>query len=385
MPVLWPPVIGICGYSGAGKTTLVETLVPRLAREGLSVAVVKHDAHGLTPDTRGKDTDRLYRAGADVGAHDSHQTFLRLHRPPEAPPQDTTLEEVVELLGRTCDLVLVEGHKGSSVPKLWLLSEGRSGPPRGLSEVLDVLPPGGQRTERALRAIRRRLQEFHRDLAVRVGVLLGVGEPPDVGGAARRLPPDPLGSTLLNSAGLGLETQLVRAARRLLSTTGPTRLGSLEPGLVLLGPGAWAVPHGGGPEGAPLLSLPAVTPGSGVLAQMAAAFRWAPGHRWLMLTEACLWAPARVAERLLGEARAGRWAVVADCAVLPHREPLAALYDPPMGLLFERALRREEPSLAEAWAAAPARVLHLYTNAREAGRPPEHTATPPKNRQGTPR
>jgi len=74
----WPPVVGVCGYSGAGKTTLIESLIPVLRQEGLSVAVVKHDAHGLSVDSRGKDSDRFYRAGADVLAHGFSQSFVRI-------------------------------------------------------------------------------------------------------------------------------------------------------------------------------------------------------------------------------------------------------------------------------------------------------------------
>ncbi len=41
------PVLGICGCSGAGKTTLIEALIPRLHSIGLQVAVVKHGAHNV--------------------------------------------------------------------------------------------------------------------------------------------------------------------------------------------------------------------------------------------------------------------------------------------------------------------------------------------------
>jgi len=41
------PVIGICGFSGAGKTSLVVDLVRLLARRGLRTLVIKHDAHGV--------------------------------------------------------------------------------------------------------------------------------------------------------------------------------------------------------------------------------------------------------------------------------------------------------------------------------------------------
>ena len=72
------PVIGICGFSGAGRTTLVLDLVRLLARRGLRTLVIKHDAHGLNIDRRGKDTQLAFAAGADVLARDHRQSVPEL-------------------------------------------------------------------------------------------------------------------------------------------------------------------------------------------------------------------------------------------------------------------------------------------------------------------
>jgi molybdopterin-guanine dinucleotide biosynthesis protein MobB len=140
-----PPrrVIGVCGLSGSGKTTLLEQLVPLLKARGLAVAVVKHDAHGLDVDRPGKDSDRLFRAGADVLVHDPRQGLLRFHA------SNLSLPQVIERLGGAYDVVLVEGHKGSPGPKLWLLGEGETAVPDGVSDVLAVLPRDADRTARA--------------------------------------------------------------------------------------------------------------------------------------------------------------------------------------------------------------------------------------------
>jgi ABC-type oligopeptide transport system ATPase subunit len=60
----FPRVLGLAGHSGSGKTSLAERLVPALAARGLSVAYLKHDAHRFQMDKPGKDTFRVYQAGA---------------------------------------------------------------------------------------------------------------------------------------------------------------------------------------------------------------------------------------------------------------------------------------------------------------------------------
>ena len=128
------PVFGVCGWSGSGKTTLIEQLVPELAAQGLRVAVVKHDAHGLDIDREGKDSDRLFKAGADVLMRGPGQMFFRGHDP-------SCLEAVCASLARRYDVILVEGHKGTPLPKVWLLG-GREGgaPPPEVTDVLACLP-----------------------------------------------------------------------------------------------------------------------------------------------------------------------------------------------------------------------------------------------------
>ena len=73
------PVFAICGYSGSGKTTLIEELIPIMNRRGLRVVVIKHDCHGLSIDREGKDSDRFFKAGADVVAEGPGQACHRLH------------------------------------------------------------------------------------------------------------------------------------------------------------------------------------------------------------------------------------------------------------------------------------------------------------------
>ncbi len=106
------PVIGFCGYSGSGKTTILEKVVALLARRGLKVGYLKHDAHGLQVDREGKDTDRLFKAGAQVIAAGSpDEGFIRL-RDGSAFLSPAVFAE--------CDIVMVEGYKSAPWDKIWV-------------------------------------------------------------------------------------------------------------------------------------------------------------------------------------------------------------------------------------------------------------------------
>ncbi len=57
-------IVAFSGPSGAGKTRLLTRLIPALRRRGVSVAALKHTGHPHAFDRRGKDSERLRRAGA---------------------------------------------------------------------------------------------------------------------------------------------------------------------------------------------------------------------------------------------------------------------------------------------------------------------------------
>lgn len=109
-------VIGFAGYSGAGKTTLVERLIPALKRRGERVSVVKHAHHRFDIDHPGKDSWRHREAGAFevVVASDRR---LALMREFEQPVQ-LDVHALIAELDRRIDWVLVEGFKHSDLPKI---------------------------------------------------------------------------------------------------------------------------------------------------------------------------------------------------------------------------------------------------------------------------
>ncbi|MGL4795486.1 MAG: molybdopterin-guanine dinucleotide biosynthesis protein B, partial [Aeromonas jandaei] len=58
------PLLGFAAWSGTGKTTLLEQLIPLLTGRGLRIGVLKHAHHDFDIDQPGKDSYRLRKAGA---------------------------------------------------------------------------------------------------------------------------------------------------------------------------------------------------------------------------------------------------------------------------------------------------------------------------------
>jgi molybdopterin-guanine dinucleotide biosynthesis protein B len=109
-------VVGFAGYSGSGKTMLVEQLIPIFRLQGMRVSVVKHAHHRFDIDHVGKDTYRHREAGAFevVVASDRRLALIREF---EQPAQLTVHQLIAELYDGV-DWVLVEGFKESDLLKI---------------------------------------------------------------------------------------------------------------------------------------------------------------------------------------------------------------------------------------------------------------------------
>lgn len=108
-------VFGFAGYSGAGKTTLIEQLIPRFTARGLKVSLIKHTHHDFDVDKPGKDSFRHRAAGATEVLLTCDQRWILMHELRGAA--EPTLEEQLATLS-PCDLVLVEGFKTTPISKL---------------------------------------------------------------------------------------------------------------------------------------------------------------------------------------------------------------------------------------------------------------------------
>ena len=303
MTSFWP-AFGICGYSGSGKTTLILELVRRLSALGLKVGVIKHDVHGLDVDREGKDSDRIFRAGADVLMRGPDELFLRSHN-----NQEADLETILNFFCPHYDLVLLEGHKSTPfVDKVWLLKDEKESCPSEASNVKRVLGRDEDRAALVLQMMQEWLAARWLSTPVCAGVLIG--------GESRRM---------------GRPKHLLTASDG--RTWVETIVSVVEPlvgQVALLGKGD--VPES-------LLRLPAlpdIEDKQGPLAGIFAAMRWRPDVSWLFMScdtpliseEALRW--------LLSNRKPGVWAVLPRRTDSGMAEPFPGWYDFRSRLLLEK-------------------------------------------------
>jgi molybdopterin-guanine dinucleotide biosynthesis protein B len=108
-------IIGLAGWSGAGKTTLAAKLLPVLGARGFSVSTLKHAHHAFDVDRPGKDSYVHRMAGAREVLISSANRFALMHELRGAP--EPSMGALLAKLAPV-DLVLVEGFKRERHPKI---------------------------------------------------------------------------------------------------------------------------------------------------------------------------------------------------------------------------------------------------------------------------
>jgi molybdopterin-guanine dinucleotide biosynthesis adapter protein len=114
-------IIGLAGWSGAGKTTLVAKLIPSITARGLTVSTLKHAHHAFDVDQPGKDSYMHRMAGATEVLVSSQNRFALMRELRGAP--ELALPELLAKL-TPVDLVIIEGYKRDPHPKLEVFRAG---------------------------------------------------------------------------------------------------------------------------------------------------------------------------------------------------------------------------------------------------------------------
>jgi len=324
------PAFGIAGWSRSGKTTLIVELVRHFAARKLKIAVIKHDVHGLNTDREGKDSDRFFRAGADVLLCGPGESLGRVHLVDSA-----SLQAAVSRLDTEYDLILIEGNKSANLArKVWLLRDVTETCPPDVPGIARVLAPKEDRFGIVSAMVEEWLQKRIQTTPLYAGILFG--------GRSQRM----------------------GQPKHLLSIDGKTWLehivATVQPSVqqvVLLGTGK--VP----PSLCALPVLPDAPHKHGWLAGILAAMRWNPHVSWLFA--ACdLPQISSVAVGWLTRQRGpGVWAILPRLPGAQGVEPLFAFYEfrarpflestlAPSGLVGLPAVTTPEPpaQIANAWA-----------------------------------
>ena len=114
------PLIGLCAYSGTGKTTLLTQLIPILKQSNLRIGVVKHAHHNFDIDHPGKDSYEFRQAGAEQVAVASHKRVAWI-KEYKANKNEPALSDALAALDiKDLDLVIAEGFKSENFAKIEL-------------------------------------------------------------------------------------------------------------------------------------------------------------------------------------------------------------------------------------------------------------------------
>jgi molybdopterin-guanine dinucleotide biosynthesis protein MobB len=111
-----PTAFGFYGQSNTGKTTLITEIIKHLTDEGFNVATVKNTDKNIGMDVKGKDTWKHSQAGSKL---------VVLSSPTETDfvvKSEMNIEKILLHINnfQDCDVVLIEGAKDPSIPKIRL-------------------------------------------------------------------------------------------------------------------------------------------------------------------------------------------------------------------------------------------------------------------------
>jgi molybdopterin-guanine dinucleotide biosynthesis protein MobB len=120
-------ILGISGWSGNGKTTLLTRLIPELNRRGFTVSTIKHAHHKFDIDRPGKDSFRHREAGAQEVLISSSNRWAFMHENRDG--KEATLDELLPMMAPV-DILLIEGYKSESFPKIEVWRKEAGSEPR---------------------------------------------------------------------------------------------------------------------------------------------------------------------------------------------------------------------------------------------------------------
>jgi molybdopterin-guanine dinucleotide biosynthesis protein A len=202
---------------------------------------------------------------------------------------------------RSLDLVLVEGHKNSGLPGLWISpGSGRQKPEDAEHQGKKVVLRDDPRQFGAvMEYIHHELGRCHARRKIMAGLLIG--------GRSLRM---------------GTDKALLRIGGELFAERAFRMLGGVASKTVLLGSAELPGPLGRADRLPDAAGLP------GPMAGLLSAFRWAPESAWIISAVDMPFMDREAWEWILGQRRPGVWAVLPLLKKGAKAETMAACYEP---------------------------------------------------------
>jgi len=104
----------VVGKKKTGKTTLIEKLIAGLKNKGYKIGSIKYTTEDHEFDTPGKDSFRHAQAGAESTLILSPTKIALFSR----TLRERNLDQILNFVFADCDLVIGEGFRNSSYPKI---------------------------------------------------------------------------------------------------------------------------------------------------------------------------------------------------------------------------------------------------------------------------
>jgi len=118
-----PKVLAVSGIKNSGKTSLISRLIREFKSRDIKVATIKHDGHDFQPDIEGSDSFIHRESGAEAVAVFSKNRWMLIR-------EEKNIDEkyFIEAF-KDFDLIILEGFKYSSYPKIELVRSAVSSRP----------------------------------------------------------------------------------------------------------------------------------------------------------------------------------------------------------------------------------------------------------------
>ena len=114
----YKPIIGFAGFSGSGKTTIIEKVIQKITYLGFNVALIKHSHHNFDIDKKGKDSFRFRIAGAQQVIVSSSVRNVLITEIKKEEKEPSVYDLVKKIDKNKIDIILVEGFKKYPIHKI---------------------------------------------------------------------------------------------------------------------------------------------------------------------------------------------------------------------------------------------------------------------------